>query len=159
MGHVRSLAGRWTKELPAFILAALFVVAAVDQLTHFGGVATAVKSYRLLPAGTERFAATFVIMAELATALGILLRRWRRPACLAAVLLLSCFTAVYLFTSPASFCGSRFTLTLNTGGPVYILQNLAFIGLAILSWADAPARPRADDDARPDSYLSHSTAT
>ncbi|HEX8119430.1 MAG TPA: MauE/DoxX family redox-associated membrane protein, partial [Pyrinomonadaceae bacterium] len=157
-GHVRSHAGKWMREVPAFILAALFAVAAVDQLTHFGGVATAVKSYRLLPAGAERGAVSFIIMAELATALGILLRRWRRPACLAAVLLLSCFTAVYLSTSPASFCGSRFTLTLNTGGPVYILQNLVFIGLAVLSWADAPARTRADD-APPDSYLSHSTAT
>lgn len=158
MGNVRPRVTRWLKPLPGMILAALFAVAALDQLTHFGGFVVAVRSYHLLPAGAERFAAIFIIMAELATALGLLLRRWRRPASLAAVLLLAGITAIYMVAIPEGICGSRFTLTLNIGGSLPILQNLAFIGLAALTWVDNPPRPTKPNTPTA-SYLSHSTAT
>jgi hypothetical protein len=80
-------------------------------------------------------------MAEFAIALGLLTKRWRRPACLAAVLLLATFTAVYLVVNPSGVCGCWFTLTLNSGGYFHILQNLVFIGLAILTWLESSSPP------------------
>jgi hypothetical protein len=140
------------------ILVGLFAFAAAGKLAHFGGFIEAVRSYRLLPAGTERFAATFVVMAEVAIALGLLTKRWRQPACLAAALLLAAFTAVYLLARPQEACGSWYTLTLDTGGPVQILRNIIFIGLAALTWLDnqtAPSVPGVSSALYP---LSHSTA-
>src|SRR5215218_1834251 len=116
-GALRVRAASWLRELPRIILLVLFALAAVDKLTHFGGFITAIESYRLLPEGAARFAASFIIMAEAAIAFGLLTRRWRRPASLAAVLLLTTFTGVYLVAKPAGVCGCWFTLTLNTGGP------------------------------------------
>ena len=84
----------------------------------------------------ENSAAIFFIMAEFAIALGLLTKRWRRPAGLSAVLLLGTFTIVYLAVNPAGVCGCWFTLTLNSGGYFHILQNLVFIGLAILTLMD-----------------------
>jgi len=81
-------------------------------------------------------------MAEFAIALGLLTKRWRRLAALSAVLLLGMFTIVYLAVNPAGVCGCWFTLTLNSGGYVHILQNLVFIALAILTWMDhEPSKP------------------
>lgn len=141
----RSRVASWLKELPRFILIALFAFAAGDKIFHFYGFVTAVKSYRLLPAQVEYTAAIFFILAELGIALGLLTRRWRRSASLAAVLLLATFTVVYLVARPAGVCGCWFTLTLNTGGYFHILQNLVFIGLAILTWFDSkPSASRSD---------------
>jgi uncharacterized membrane protein YphA (DoxX/SURF4 family) len=136
----------WLNELPRFILIALFLVTAVDKATHFSGFVNALWTFHLLREGTERFAAIFIITAEFAIALGLLLRRWRRPACGAAVLLLAAFTAISLAAPPKMVCGTWFTLTLNTGQPLQIFQNLIFIGLAVMVWLDAqppPARPEA----------------
>lgn len=156
-GLFRSRVAPWLKGLTIIILVALFTLAAVDKLAHFGGFITAIASYHLLPDGTERFAAIFIIMAELAIGLGLLMKRWRQAACVAAVLLLSTFTIVYLFASPEGICGCWFTLTLNTGGPVHILQNLVFIGLSILTWLDS--RSYTTTGASSVSYTeSHSTA-
>ena len=124
------------RELPRFILIALFGFAAIDKLIHFRGFVAAIQSYEPLPSRVESLAAIFFIMAEFAIALGLLTKRWRRPACLSAVLLLSLFTVVYLAVDPGRVCGCWFTLTLNSGGYFHILQNLVFIGLAILTWMD-----------------------
>ena len=143
------------REIPRFVLVALFIFAAIDKVIHFGGFVTAVQSYQLLPTRLEHSAAIFFIMAEFAIALGLLTKRLRRQACLAAVLLLATFTAVYLAIKPAGVCGCWFTLTLNAGGYFHILQNLVFIGLALLTWPDRS--PSLD----PSSTLypgSHSTA-
>lgn len=124
------------RELPRIILLVLFSFAAVDKLIHFRGFANAVQSYHLLHAKVEYSAAIFFIIAEFAIALGLLMRRWRRPASLAAVLLLVTFTTAYMVARPAGVCGCWFTLTLNSGGAFHILQNLVFIGLAVLTWLD-----------------------
>ena len=124
------------RELPRIILIGLFGLAAIDKLLHFRGFVTAIQSYQLLPSSLDNAAAIFFLMAEFAIALGLLTKRWRRPACLAAILLLATFTAVYLAVKPAGVCGCWFTLTLNSGGYVHILQNLVFIALAILTWMD-----------------------
>lgn len=150
--RLRTLPAALLKEIPRFVLVALFGLAAIDKVTHFRGFVTAVQSYHLLPTGWEQSAAVFFIMAEFAIALGLLTKRLRRPACLAAILLLATFTAVYLAVNPAGVCGCWFTLTLNSGGYFHILQNLVFIGLAILTWMD-------DRSSKPDaSSISYSTS-
>lgn len=150
--RLRTLPTLLLREIPRFVLIALFSFAAIDKVIHFGGFVAAVQSYHLLPTRLEHSAAVFFIMAEFAIALGLLTKRWRRPACLAAILLLATFTAVYLAVNPAGVCGCWFTLTLNSGGYFHILQNLVFIALAILTWMD-------DRSSKPDAYsTSHSTA-
>jgi uncharacterized membrane protein YhaH (DUF805 family) len=96
----------------------------------------AIQSYELLPSRLESLAAVFFILAEFAIAIGLVTKRWRQPACLSAILLLAIFTAVYMAVNPGRVCGCWFTLTLNSGGYFHILQNLVFIGLAILTWMD-----------------------
>lgn len=143
------------KEIPRFVLIGLFGFAAVDKVIHLEGFVTAVESYHLLPASLVRPAAIFFIMAEFAIAFGLLTKRWRSAACLAAVLLLGTFTVVYLAVSPARVCGCWFTLTLNSGGYFHILQNLVFIALAILTWMDhKPSKPDASS-----AFYSTSTST
>jgi hypothetical protein len=134
--RLRTLPGSFLRALPRFILIGLFSFATIDKLIHFRGFVTAVQSYQLLPLRLEHSAAIFFIMAEFTIGLGLLMKRWRRPACLAAILLLGTFTVVYLAVNPAGVCGCWFTLTLNSGGYFHILQNLVFIALAILTWMD-----------------------
>jgi len=134
--RLHALPASFLRELPRFILIALFSFAAIDKLVHFSGFIAAIQSYGLLPSRLESFAAIFFILAEFAIALGLLTNRWRRSACLAAVLLLSTFTVVYMAVNPGRVCGCWFTLTLNSGGYFHILQNLVFIGLAVLTWID-----------------------
>jgi hypothetical protein len=163
-GVFRSPSSSFFRLMPRLVLIALFGFAAVDKLIHFRGFVTAVQSYNLLPVGTQYSAAIFFIMTEFAIALGLLTRRWRQPACLAAVLLLGVFTMVYLVAHPAGVCGCWFTLTLNAGGSYHVLQNLVFMGLAVLTWLDSrsPSAPAETSSAVPSSALSpgrHSTAT
>ena len=134
--RLRTVPASFLRELPRFVLIALFSLAAIDKLLHFSGFVAAIHSYDLLPQSLENSAAIFFIMAEFAIAVGLLTRRWRRPAAVATVLLLGTFTIVYLAVEPAGVCGCWFTLTLNSGGYFHILQNLVFIGLAILTWMD-----------------------
>lgn len=141
--RLRVLPTSFLRELPRFILIGLFTFAAIDKLIHFQGFVTAIHSYEVLPQALEHSAAIFVIMAEFAIALGLLTKRWRRAACLATVLLLGTFTVVYLAVDPANVCGCWFTLTLNSGGYFHVLQNLVFIGLAILTWMDHKPSKRA----------------
>ena len=133
---LRTLPVSLLRELPRLILIALFSFAAIDKLIHFRGFVAAIYSYQILPSGLETFAAIFFIMAEFAIALGLMTKRWLRAACLATVLLLGTFTAAYMAVDPANVCGCWFTLTLNSGGYFHVLQNLVFIGLAILTWVD-----------------------
>jgi uncharacterized membrane protein YhaH (DUF805 family) len=161
-GLFRLPADSWFRALTRIVLVALFAIAAADKLTHFGGFITAIASYHLLPAGTERVVAIFIIMAEFAIALGLLTKRWRQAASLAAVLLLATFTTVYLVSDPEKICGCWFTLTLNTGGPVHVLQNLVFIGLAALTWLDSQSpspRPGVSSIPYPGSHSTAAQAT
>ena len=151
--RLRTLPVSFLKDLPRFILIGLFSFAAIDKLIHFGGFVTAIHSYQLLPSWLEHYAAIFFIMAELAIALGLITKRWRRQACLSAILLLGTFTIVYLAVNPAGVCGCWFTLTLNKGGYFHILQNLVFIALAILTWMDDRSIP----DTSSDSYSTSSS--
>jgi methylamine utilization protein MauE len=132
----RTLPASLLRELPRFVLIVLFSLAAIDKLIHFRGFVAAIQSYHLLPSKLQSSAAIFFLMAEFAIAFGLLTKRWRRPACVSAVLLLGTFTVVYLAVHPIGVCGCWFTLTLNSGGYIHILQNLVFIALAILTWMD-----------------------
>jgi len=146
----------WLNELPRFILIALFMVTAVDKAAHFNGFVNALWTFHLLRVGTERFVAIFIITAEFAVALGLLLRRWRRPACGAAVLLLATFTAISLIVPPKVTCGTWFTLTLNTGKPLQIFQNLIFMGLAVMVWLDTRQTPGEPESSPVSSPAGHS---
>lgn len=138
-GLLRSRTTAWLTQFTRILLVGLFALAAVDKLAHFSGFVEAIGSYRLLPGGRERFAAIFIVMAEAAIALGLLTKRWRQASCLAAVLLLGTFTIISLVAYPREGCASWYTLTLNPGGPVNILRNIIFIGLAIQTWLDNQA--------------------
>jgi uncharacterized membrane protein len=151
---LRTLPTSLLRELPRLILIALFSFAAIDKLIHFHGFVAAIYSYQLLPSDLETFAAIFFIMAEFAIAIGLITKRWRRAACLATVLLLGTFTAAYMAVDPANVCGCWFTLTLNSGGYFHVLQNLVFIGLAILTWMDHRS---SKPDALSESYSTPST--
>jgi hypothetical protein len=140
----RTVSFSFLKEIPRLVLIALFAFAAVDKVIHFGGFVNAVHSYAVLPTQLERSAAIFFIMAEFIIAFGLVTKRWRRTACLAAVFLLGLFTVVYLAVNPEGVCGCWFTLTLNSGGYFHILQNVVFIGLAILTWLDSKALSSKD---------------
>jgi hypothetical protein len=153
---VRPARFSFLKEIPRLILVALFTFAAFDKVIHFDGFVNAVHSYALLPAVLERSAAIFFIMAEFLIAFGLITKRWRRPACLAAVVLLGLFTAVYLAVNPEGICGCWFTLTLNSGGYFHILQNVVFIGLAILTWLDS--KSSSSDSSSTTLPRRHSTA-
>lgn len=154
----RALPASLMGELPRIVLVGLFGYAAVDKLMDFPGFVIALEGYHFLPAGAEFSAAIFFVMAEFAIALGLLTKRWRRPACVAAVLLLGAVTALYLASHPAGVCGPRFTLTLDWGGPFHILRNLVFMGLAVLTWTDARP-PGPDSDFSSTTYPErHSTA-
>jgi len=151
--RLRTLPAAIVRELPRFILIALFAFAAIDKLIHFRGFVAAIQSYEVVPTRLQTYAAIFFIMAELAIALGLVTRRWRRAASISAVLLLTTFTVVYMAVDPGRVCGCWFTLTLNSGGYFHILQNVVFIGLAIVTWMDhKPARPDS-------SSISYSTST
>ena len=150
--RLRAVPSSLLRELPRFILIGLFSLAAIDKLIHFSGFVAAIQSYQLLPSRLEYSAAIFFLMAEFAIAIGLLTKRWLRPAALSAVLLLATFTVVYLAVNPVGVCGCWFTLTLNSGGYFHILQNLVFIALAILTWMDhKPSKP----DALSVSYSTH----
>ena len=153
--RLRTFSGSLLREIPRIILIALFSFAAIDKFLHFRGFVAAIQSYGLLPSRVESFAAVFFILTEFAIALGLITKRWRSPACIAAVLLLTTFTVVYMAVNPGRVCGCWFTLTLNSGGYFHILQNLVFIGLAILTWMDHRS---SKPDAIPVSY-SNSTST
>jgi len=133
---LRMFPALFVRELPRIVLIALFTFAAIDKVLHFRGFVTAVESYEILPGQLNYSAAIFFVIAEFAIAFGLLTKRWRRPAALAAVLLLATFTTVYMVASPSGVCGCWFTLTLSSGGYFHILQNLIFIGLAVLTWSD-----------------------
>lgn len=134
--RLHALLSSLLRELPRFVLIGLFAFAAVDQVIHFRGFVAAIHNLQLLPSRSESFTATFFIMAEFAIAFGLLTSRWRRPACLSAVLLLGTLTVVYLTIDRGQVCGTWFTLTLNSGGYFYILHNLVFIALAVVTWTD-----------------------
>lgn len=140
--RLRTLPASFVRELPRIILIVLFSLAAIDKLFHFRGFVAAIQSYHLLPSKLENPAAIFFLLAEFAIAVGLVTKRWRRPAALSAVILLSTFTIVYLAVNPVGVCGCWFTLTLNSGGYYHILQNLVFIALAIVTWVDHKPAPR-----------------
>jgi hypothetical protein len=135
VGTSRPLVASLAHGLPRVLLVVLFYFAAIDKCVHFPQFVAALQSYHILPAEIGRYAAIFIILVELAIASG-LLTRWRRLASLSAILLLATFTIIYLAAHPQGACGCWFTLTLAKGGTLHILQNLAFIGLAILIWLD-----------------------
>lgn len=133
MSGKNTLFGNLINHSPRIILAGVFCFSGLDKLAHYAKFLTALESYRILPPATEVYFAPFIIISELAISTGLLRRSWVRIAALSAMMLLVAFTLVYV-SSPEKTCGCWFTLTLATGKPIHIFQNLIFISLATLTW-------------------------
>ena len=137
------MVGQLISQLPRIILAGLFCFAGFDKLLHYSKFLSTLESYHILPPTMEGYVAPFIIMAELGICAGLLRRSSVRVAALSAMMVLAGFTLVYV-TSPEEACGCWFTLTLATGKPIHIFQNLLFIGLATLAWMGSQ-KPSSED--------------
>jgi len=124
------------------LLVALFLFTGIDKLLHYEGFVNALRNYTLVPPGAARWLAMPVILAELLVAVGLLVVAWRAAAALLAAGLLATFTAAvatnYIY-GEKGICGCWFTITLNQGTGVHIVQNLMLIGLALMVWHDTRA--------------------
>lgn len=120
-----------------FFLAAVFLFSGIDKIFHYQGFLNALRDYVVLPTGTAVLLAIPVIACELVIGLGLLLRPWRRAACLSAAVLLSIFIAVLSLNHAfggRGICGCWFTVTLARGTVSHIAQNLIMAALALSAW-------------------------
>ena len=74
-------------------LALLLAVAAAHKLAGFRSFAATLGDYRLLPARAVSFVAVLTILAEIATASGLLVPALRAPAAITAALIFSAYGA------------------------------------------------------------------
>lgn len=82
----------------AWLLAALHAATGIGKLLDLQGFAAVLGEYRLLPAALHWPAAVGMTALELGIALGLMLRRWRRRAALAAAALAAVNGAVLMLT-------------------------------------------------------------
>lgn len=82
----------------AWLLAALHAATGIGKLLDLPGFAAVLGEYRLLPAALLWPAAVGMTALELGIALGLMLRRWRRRAALAAAALAAVNGAVLVLT-------------------------------------------------------------
>lgn len=82
----------------AWLLAALHAATGIGKLLDLPGFAAVLGEYRLLPAALHWPAAVGMTALELGIALGLMLRRWRRRAALAAAALAAVNGAVLVLT-------------------------------------------------------------
>ena len=82
----------------AWLLAALHAATGIGKLLDLPGFAAVLGEYRLLPAALLWPAAMGMTALELGIALGLMLRRWRRRAALAAAALAAVNGAVLVLT-------------------------------------------------------------
>jgi uncharacterized membrane protein YphA (DoxX/SURF4 family) len=127
------------RAISLLFVAALFLYAGIDKAFHYGGFVKALDGYVLVPEGLERYLALPLILTELLVGVGLLLKPWRSPAALAAVLLLSVFTvalAINQRLAPGVECGCWFTITLGKATASHVVQNLILLGLALTIWLE-----------------------
>ena len=131
-------------------LTLLFIFAGIDKIFHFSGFVNALRNYVLVPSGTAGFLAVPVIAMEIFIGVGLLLKPWRRPAALAAAVMLVIFTVALWLNhtyGDRGVCGCWFTLTLAEGTNSHIAQNLLMAFLALSIWWEEPDAPVAAQEA------------
>lgn len=124
-------------KLPILLVAVVFIYAGVDKIFHYDGFVNALASYSVMPQGLAPLLAMPLILVEVFTGLGILLKRWRRPALATAMTLLSVFTValvINLYVAPGSVCGCWFTITIGKSTGSHVAQNLLWLAMAALGW-------------------------
>lgn len=134
IGPSNSHSRKWVL-LSAYFLAAILLFSGIDKLLHYDRFLRAVESYRLLPAGSERFVAPDIVFAEILISAGLMFSRTRRRSSLFCSALLTVFTAAYVFgEAHPAICGCSYTITLATTTPMHIAQNVIFIALSLFVW-------------------------
>jgi hypothetical protein len=126
-----------------WVLAAVFVIAVVHKLTSPTSFVAIMKAYHLLPVGLASLVAYAFIVAELVTAIALMLNT--RLGSVAAALLLT----VYTFAILVNLLRGRRDIDCGCSGPylrqtlsVWLLvRNFGFIALALLTLIDV-ASPR-----------------
>ena len=131
----------------AFLLAAVFLLAAAPKLGDPDTFAGALARYRLLPDTWVNLFAVWLPCLEVAAAVALLLPGWRRAGAGWMALLLVAFTAAMLAAMARGLqiaCGC-FTLATDADpiGPWNFARNLALLAVAL--WlARRPSRTESD---------------
>ena len=128
------------------VLAAVFLLSAMDKIVHYGGFVDALRNYVLVPYGAAPLIASPIISVELGIGIGLLVSPWRRQAALVAAVMLALFTLAiglnYLLGG-RGICGCWFTVTLAEGTASHLLLNAMLMALALLLWhQNRPLSPR-----------------
>jgi len=132
------------------ILSVIFLFSGADKAFHYEGFVNALRNYVLVPRGTAPYLAMPVIAVELLVGAGLLLKRHRAAAALAAAALLSLFSLAVGFNhlyGARGICGCWFTITLAKGTGMHLAQNLLLAAIALVVWWEArPAAGKAPDN-------------
>lgn len=137
------------KLITAF-LALVFAFTALDKGLHFQGFVNALNTFRIFPIPLGSTLAPLVIAAEMAIAVGLMVRRWRRIASLQAALLLGLFTvalAVNYQMGGREVCGCWFSLSMLPGS-LHFAFNCILIALSLLVWQASKPNPPGASGAR-----------
>lgn len=125
-----------------YCLGAIFLFAGVDKLLHYSGFVRALDHYVLIPPGTGRYLALFVIVVEGMLGVGLVTSHYRRCAAAAAAAVLILFAVmvgVNSYLRPSAECACWFTITLSAGALQHVLLNLLLAGIAVTLVADYPS--------------------
>jgi uncharacterized membrane protein YphA (DoxX/SURF4 family) len=113
----------------------LFFYSGLDKLFHYQGFVNALADYVLVPKGWAKHFAMPVIAGEVLIAIGLLIPVWRRTAAWTAAGTLLLFTlalGLNYFLGGRGICGCWFTVTLAQSTEIHVVQNLVFMGLAVV---------------------------
>ena len=125
-------------------LALLLAVAAAHKLAGFRSFAATLGDYRLLPARAVSFVAVLTILAEIATASGLLVPALRAPAAITAALIFSAYGAAIAVNIARGRvdidCGCSFGRSADRLTVFLIWRNAALAGAALVAAAPASAR-------------------
>lgn len=123
------------KLIIAFLVL-VFAFAGLDKIAHLEGFVNALNGYVILPFPVGSILAPFIISAELAIAVGLVVRRWRQTAALQAAGLMTLLTfalAANRLRGVDKICGCWFSI--NTApGNFHFLLNGILIALCLMVW-------------------------
>lgn len=125
--------------LDKFIIAFLvlvFAFAGLDKVAHYHGFVNALNGYVVLPFPVGSTLAPLIIAAELAVAVGLAVRRWRRTAALQAACLMALLTialAVNRVQGIEDICGCWFSINTAQGDFHFVLNGI-LVALCLSVW-------------------------
>jgi len=126
-------------------LVGLFGYAAIDKIFHVPGFVKALDSYRMLPIPIGNYLAPLIIAAELAVAVGLAYREWRRTAALSAAILMGIFTLGLIgnrLSGKDAICGCWFSISMAQGDSHFALNGIV-IAFSLFVWGETPPQPAA----------------